>query len=245
MTSIALGAIGAEAVTNVIDRNIDSLMQRTKCRPLPSGAIGCGEALALGMITIAASLTLAGSLGALPLLLIAIGLLDNIVVYSLLSKRTTPWSIVLGSISGGVPVWAAFAAVRLPISAAGWLLGVLVMVWIPLHIWSIAYMYADDYRLAGVPVAPVAWSRRRFTSALAAASVLMLLIAIVANNLIWSGEAIPLLLADLAAAAMLAFTIGFARKPSEQGAKKLFMACNVYLLLLFLGVIFTVVVISR
>ena len=235
--SVALAAIGAEALTNVIDKDIDAQMERTKSRPLPTGAISQADALILGAITIAGSLMLAEALGPLTLLLIAIGLVDNIVVYSLLAKRTTPWSIVLGSVSGGVPIWAGYAAIRLPISAAGWLLGMLVLAWIPLHIWSIAYAYADDYRIAHVPMAPVAWSERRFGWTLAAASAVLFAIALVTDWLLFRGVAAAIFLANLAAATLLVAAVKFARQPSVLRAKQVFLACNIYLLLLFLGVI--------
>ncbi len=235
--SVALGAIGAEAFTNVIDKEIDSRMERTKSRPLPTNAISSGEALTLGAVAVAGSLMLAEALGTFPLLLIAIGLIDNIVIYSMLSKRTTPWSIVLGSVSGGVPIWAGYAAIRLPISAAGWLLGLLVLAWIPLHIWTIAYAYAEDYRVANVPMAPVVWSRRRFGWTLAAASVVLFGIALVGDGLLWHRQIAFVLLADLAAMALLIITTQFALQPSILRAKQAFMACNIYLLLLFIAII--------
>ena len=238
--SVALGAIGAEAFTNVIDKDIDSQMERTKSRPLPTGAMSSAEALTLGAVTIAASLMLAEALGPLPLLLIAIGLVDNIVVYSMLSKRATPWSIVLGSVSGGVPIWAGYAAIRLPISAAGWLLGLLVLAWIPLHIWTIAYAYADDYQSANIPMAPVAWTQRRFEWTLLAASLVLFAFAIITDGLLWRGNTAAVLVADLGALAVLASTIHFAQQPSILRAKQAFMSCNIYLLLLFLGVIASV-----
>ncbi len=233
---VALGAIGAEAFTNVIDKDIDSRMERTKSRPLPAGLITPAGALLFGSIAIVGSLVVAGLFGPVPLLFIAIGLIDNIVIYSLLSKRTTPWSIVLGSISGGVPVWAGYAAVRLPISPVAWLLGALVMAWIPLHIWSIAYAYADDYASAGVPMAPVAWSQRQFGMALVAASALLFAVALLGDALIWKGNIAIMIIADLAAAGVIGSAAKFARRPTVKQGKQVFMACNIYLLLLLVGI---------
>ncbi len=237
---VALGAMGAEAFTNVIDRDIDAKMERTKSRPLPAHLIRPGEALLFGSAAIAGSLIIAGLLGAMPFLFIAIGLLDNVIIYSLLSKRTTPWSIVLGSISGGVPVWAGYAAVRLPISPVAWLLGALVMAWIPLHIWSIAYAYSDDYAKAGVPMAPVAWSKRQFSLALAAASVLLFAVALLDDATIWRGDIAIMIVAGIAAAAVVDSAAKFAWHPSVHKGKQVFMICNIYLLLLFIGITITV-----
>ncbi|MCL5447124.1 MAG: UbiA family prenyltransferase [Actinobacteria bacterium] len=234
---VALGAIGAEAFTNVIDRDMDARMERTKSRPLPAHLIKPGEALLFGSAAITGSLIMAGLLGAVPFLFIAIGLLDNIIIYSLLSKRATPWSIVLGSISGGVPVWAGYAAIRLPISPGAWLLGALVMTWIPLHIWSIAYAYSGDYAKAGVPMAPVVWSQRQFGLALSTAAVIMFGVAVMGDAFVWRGGTAEILVADLAAATIVGAAMKFALRPSVHRGKQVFMVCNVYLLLLFIGII--------
>ncbi|MCL4433937.1 MAG: heme o synthase [Actinobacteria bacterium] len=234
---VALGAIGAEAFTNVIDRDMDARMERTKSRPLPAHLIKPGEALLFGSAAITGSLIIAGLLGAVPFLFIAIGLLDNVIIYSLISKRTTPWSIVLGSISGGVPVWAGYAAIRLPISPGAWLLGALVMAWIPLHIWSIAYAYSDDYAKADVPMAPVVWSQRQFGLALSTAAVILFGVAVMGDALIWKGSTAEMLVADLAAAIIVGAAMQFALHPTIRQGKHVFMVCNVYLLLLFAGII--------
>ncbi|MHB8263512.1 MAG: UbiA family prenyltransferase [Acidimicrobiales bacterium] len=234
---IALGAIGAEAFTNVIDKDMDARMERTKCRPLPARLIKPGEALLFGSVAIAGSLIVAGLLGPVPFLFIAIGLVDNIVIYSLLSKRSSPWSIVLGSISGGVPVWAGYAAIRLPISSGAWLIGALVMAWIPLHIWSIAYAYSADYAQAGVPMAPVVWSQRRFSSILIVAATILFGVAVMGDALAWKGDITAMLVADMAAAAVIGATVKFALHPSVHRGKQVFMVCNIYLLLLFAEII--------
>ena len=156
--AVALLSAGAESWTNIRDRDLDAVMPRTKGRPLVMGRISLGEAVLLAVILTAAGLALAVPLGPVAFMFLAFALVSNVVVYSLLTKRSTPWSIVLGSVVGALPLWAGAAAAREPVPAAAWMLGGMVGVWIFVHIWVIAVRYRDDYAAGAVPMAPLVWS---------------------------------------------------------------------------------------
>jgi protoheme IX farnesyltransferase len=157
--AVALLSAGAECWTNILDRDIDALMPRTARRPLPSGQIPVHNATALGAVLTGAGLFLAAALGTIPFLFLTFALINNVVVYSALTKRFTPWSIVLGAGVAPLTLWAGYAAVHEPISAAAWLLGAMVAVWVPVHIWAIALRYRADYARGNIPMAPVVWPR--------------------------------------------------------------------------------------
>lgn len=157
--AVALLSAGAECWTNLLDRDIDAVMARTRQRALPSKQVTVRSASVLGAFLTATGLVIAASLGPLPLLFLGFALLDNVIVYSALTKRATPWSIVLGSAVGPLTLWAGYAAVSVPVSAPALLLGAMVAAWVPVHIWAIATLYRDDYARAGVPMAPVVWGR--------------------------------------------------------------------------------------
>lgn len=169
--AVGLLAAGAECWTNLLDRDIDALMARTARRALPSGEISVRSAALLGATLSAAGLALAGALGPLVLVFLGFALVDNVVVYSALTKRATPWSIVLGSAVGPLTLWAGYAAISLPLSAPALLLGAMVAAWVPVHIWAIALRYREDYAAAGVPMAPLVWRRGTLAVALGASAV--------------------------------------------------------------------------
>ncbi len=171
--SVALLSAGAECWTNIHDRDIDALMPRTAGRPLVTGQISVREAALFGSACTAGGLALAAALGPIPLLFLAVALINNVVVYSMITKRATPWSIVMGSAVAPFTLWAGYAAVRVPIQPAVWLLGGMTGVWVFVHIWVIALRYRDDYALARVPMAPLVWSKVRLTWALAASALAM------------------------------------------------------------------------
>jgi protoheme IX farnesyltransferase len=173
VVAIALLSAGAECWTNLVDRDIDAVMRRTARRSLPAGAISVRKASILGAVLTVAGLTIAGFLGLLPFLFLTFALINNVVVYSLLTKRSTPWSIVLGSAVGPLTFWAGYTAISEPISAAAVLLGAMVAAWVPVHIWAIATRYRDDYTRAGVPMAPVVWTSRRLGVCLLISTMVM------------------------------------------------------------------------
>src|SRR3989475_303758 len=113
MTGIAIiaGTAGCNALTNYHDRDIDALMMRTRHRPLPSGRITPKAALTFGLGLISISLILAAVLNFFSLLWMALGILDNVGVYSLLLKRRSSLNILLGGFSGGLPVLFGWSAV--------------------------------------------------------------------------------------------------------------------------------------
>ena len=168
----ALGA-GAECFTNLIDRDIDSAMPRTAGRALPTGRISVRQAAALGAGLTAAGLAIGAGLGLFPFVFLLLAIIDNVVVYSALTKRATPWSVVLGAPVGSLVLWAGYTAVGRPLSGSAWLLGGAVAAWVPVHIWSIASRYRDDYSRAFVPMAPVVWRRGALALASLAAALAM------------------------------------------------------------------------
>ncbi len=89
----------------------------------------------------------------------ALGIIDNVIVYSVLLKRRSPTNILLGGFSGGLPVMFGWSAVTPgPIgsySLLSVLMAGLVFLWIPIHIWFLAVSSKADYSRANVPMLPV------------------------------------------------------------------------------------------
>jgi protoheme IX farnesyltransferase len=127
--ALTLGSAAANTLTNYHDRDIDGIMERTKSRPLPSGTISPPwKALVFGLVM--ASLSVA-----IPLLyfnplssaFMLVGLADNIVVYSLLLKRRSWLNIILGGVSGGMPVLVGYAAIANAVSPLALYMAALVI----------------------------------------------------------------------------------------------------------------------
>ncbi len=150
-TSLFLTISGSTILNMWYDRDIDLEMNRTCRRPLPSGEINPSEALVLGLVLSAAGTSMAFYFSVLFGLVIFAGLFFDVVIYTILLKRRTSWSIVIGGISGGMPVLAGRVFGLGSIDWIGILLAASILFWIPTHILTFNMKYIDDYNNAGVP----------------------------------------------------------------------------------------------
>jgi len=232
--ALGLSCMGARAVANYADRDIDRLMARTRRRPVPSGAIPAVHALYLGIALILAGLAVAVPFGPLVVLLIAAGLADNLLVYSRLTKRTTPLSIVLGAPSGGTPALVGYVAIAGGIDLTAILLAALVMVWTPIHIWSLAIRYREDYARANVPMLPVVIGVTRSARYVGYASIGLgswsLLYLLAASSRIAAPVSVGII--GLAVALIVA-SLWLVRKPTGEHAWQLFKLTSPYLALVY------------
>lgn len=151
MVTLFLAISGSTVLNMVYDRDIDARMARTARRPIPSGQVGVGEALRLGLAL--SALGVGGALALDPLygLVVGAGLMFDVVVYTIWLKRRTPWSIVWGGIAGGMPILAGRTLGAGRIEPIGLLLALAVLLWIPTHIMTFGIKHAADYQRAGVP----------------------------------------------------------------------------------------------
>jgi protoheme IX farnesyltransferase len=232
--ALTLSCMGARALANYVDRDIDALMERTRRRPLPSGAVPPLHALLLGLALTAAGLATSLTFGPLITALIGLGLADNLVVYALLTKRTSPLSIVLGAPSGGAPAFVGYVAVTGRIDLLAVVLAGFVMLWTPIHIWSLAIRCKDDYARAGVPMLPVAIGVLRSARYIGLASLAfgVLTVLLVAEGGVQLLGPIAALLVGLSGALIVA-SLWLVRSPTPGHAWVLFKFTSPYLGLLF------------
>lgn len=234
IVSLIAGSAGSEALTNYIDRDIDSIMLRTRRRPLVTGEIAPLKGLGLGLILVISSILILVAFGRfIAAGFMSVGIIDNVIIYSYLLKRRTPWSIVLGGFSGGFPVIVGWYTVTSAFSIIPWLLFTLVVVWIPVHIWSLAYRYKDDYKRARIPMLPVVFSNR--TSAVCISFSALLLVAFSILPYYFGEDSITyILVVALISVPLIFFAISFARKKDQKSSFTLFKYSSPYLTLIFI-----------
>lgn len=170
--SLFLATGGSTVLNMYFDRDIDARMARTAKRPLPAGRVNAPEALALGLLLTLGGLTWAAALDGAYALVVLAGVLLDVVVYTLLLKRRTPYSILIGGIAGGMPALAGRVLAVGRIDAVGLLLALGVLLWIPTHILTFSIKYRADYSRAGVPVFPERYGVRATRLVIAASGVL-------------------------------------------------------------------------
>ena len=150
-------AIASTTVVNMyFDRDVDAIMERTRHRPLVTGVFDPKLTLVLALtILILTTILSAVYINVLFATAIVAGFLFDIVAYTILLKRRTPFSIIAGAIAGGMPSLGGWAAATNRIDAAGLALSMLVVAWVPSHVWFLAYYHRNDYARANIPMLPV------------------------------------------------------------------------------------------
>jgi heme o synthase len=234
--AITFGSAAANTLTNYHDRDIDAVMERTKSRPLPSGRISPPwKALAFGLSLAVASVLLSLWFNVLAAAFMTIGLLDNIVVYSLILKRRSWVNIILGGISGGMPVLVGYSAIAGTVTPIAVYMAALVIVWIPTHIWSLAITVKDDYEAAKVPMLPVVFGQNTAAVCIAATSALLAVFSI-AIFLFTPVTLFYTISALVLGAVVLGYSAKLAIDKKTDTAWTLFKITSPYLTLIFLVV---------
>lgn len=172
---VSLLAMGGAALNQVLERDIDALMSRTRMRPLPRGEMKPGAAASIGCIVIMAGCAiLLAAGGPLPVLLGLAALAWYLAVYTPL-KRRTPLALPLGALCGALPPligWClaggALTDYRI-VTLAG-----LLFIWQVPHFWMLQERHADDYRRAGIPLVTISPGLFRLWLVALAATVMML-----------------------------------------------------------------------
>jgi protoheme IX farnesyltransferase len=155
---IGLAASSAAAINHVVDRRFDEQMARTMGRPIPSGAVTTGQALAYAAVIGAAAMLILWILvNPLTALLTFASLIGYAVLYTVWLKHVTPQNIVIGGAAGAAPPVLGWAAVTNSIDPHSLLLFLIIFAWTPPHFWSLAIARREDYARAGIPMLPVAY----------------------------------------------------------------------------------------
>ena len=150
-----LMASGTAALNQWYEREADRHMRRTAARPLPSGRLSSGGALAFGIaLSVGGFLDLWLGANLLAGLIGAFTLASYLFAYTPLKQRTW-WSTTVGAVPGAMPPMIGFAAAAGFISSEAWVLAAILFLWQFPHFYSIAWMYKDDYARAGIRMLPV------------------------------------------------------------------------------------------
>lgn len=229
----ALVAGGAAAFNEIIERDTDRLMRRTRNRPLPdhrmSVATATWFALALSVLGLV-QLTLGANR------LAAIVALATLVSYALVYtplKSRTALSTLVGGIPGALPPMIGWAAARAELSVGAWVLFAIVFLWQMPHFLAIAWMCREDYARAGLPMLPVVEPDGRSTGQQAVLYAAVLLPVSLAPTLIGLTGRIYFAGALVMGTAFLVLAVRFAQDRNNQSAKRLFLGSITYLPLMW------------
>jgi protoheme IX farnesyltransferase len=232
-----LSAGGAGAVNHFYDRDIDARMARTASRPVPSGRVAPGAALAFGCTLAALSFALlALTVNLLAASLALSGFLGYVLVYTVWLKRRTPQNIVIGGAAGAVPPLVGWAAVEGSLSGTSLYLFAIVFFWTPPHFWALSLLMKGEYAKVGVPMLPVVRGEAETRRQIVLYSVL--LYAVTQLPFCAGGFGVPYLVASLVlGAAFIAGAVVLARRADRRSALRLYLFSLAYLAALFAAMV--------
>jgi protoheme IX farnesyltransferase len=146
----ALVAGGTSAMNQVLERDVDARMERTRDRPLPAGRLSPGPAaLFAGGLSAFGIAYLAIAVNLLTGVLAALALVVYDLVYTPL-KRVHSLSTLVGAIPGALPIVGGWAAATGELGAGAWTLFTILFLWQLPHFLALAWLLKDQYRDAGL-----------------------------------------------------------------------------------------------
>lgn len=230
----ALVAGGASAFNQVIERNADSLMRRTRMRPVPDGRLQPAESLIFATaLSVFGLLILAAGVNSLSAAVALTTLLTYALIYTPLKRRSS-FSTVVGAIPGALPPVIGWAAARDGLSQGAWVLFGIVFLWQLPHFLAIAWIYREDYARAGFPMLPVIEPDGRSTARQAVFYCSALLPVSLAPTLLGMTNAAYFAAALVLGLLFLGLTLKFARTRASADARRLFFGSIIYLPLLWI-----------
>ncbi|MCK5360442.1 MAG: heme o synthase, partial [Gammaproteobacteria bacterium] len=133
---IGLGSAAGAVINQVVERESDAKMARTKNRPLPQGRVEQKNAFIFALMLAAGSVfILTAWINILTAVLTFASMIGYAVVYTMYLKKATPQNIVIGGLAGATPPLLGWVAVTNSIDPQGLLLVLIIYTWTPPHFW--------------------------------------------------------------------------------------------------------------
>ena len=229
--TIGIGLVaGAAAAFNcLVERKIDSLMARTRGRPLPRGELTPFATLLFsGIVGGMGLLLLYRYVNALTMWLTLATFVGYAVVYTVLLKPATPQNIVIGGAAGAMPPVLGWAAVTGDVGPEPLLLFLIIFIWTPPHFWSLALYRVQDYAKAGLPMLPVTHGARYTQLMIVLYTCALLAVTLLPYAIRMSGM-LYLIAALALGAVFLAYAVQLYREYSDRLARATFRYSIFYL----------------
>lgn len=240
LIATSLAVASSHVFNQILDRDIDAIMTRTRNRPLAAGRVSPAAAAVFGTVLFVLSLVImVWRVNVLSAWLVVAGMLFYVPIYTWWLKRTTPWCTLVGGISGAMPTLIGWASVTGEIGAPAFWLFVFMVIWQSPHFYALSLYRTDEYRKANLPVFVVAAGVPKTQRRIVSYSVIMVISTVLVYT---SGAAGPvyLALALIGGIAYLAGTIvAVARGEAEapKWGRRLFLSSYLYLALIFVSVV--------
>jgi protoheme IX farnesyltransferase len=232
---LSLGGYGLAGASNaynqIIERDIDALMVRTRNRPIPAGRMSVPYAFGIATTLLIIGLVLLYVLNPKTAMFGAISVFLYTCAYTPLKTRT-PLSVFVGAIPGAIPFMLGWVSASGSFGIEPGILFMIQFFWQFPHFWAIGWLMHSDYSRAGINMLPTGKPDR----ATALQIILYTLWTIVISIFPVFGFSGTLQLSIAAAIAvgivglvLLWYGFGVYRSQDEQAARKLMIVSIVYI----------------
>lgn len=227
--------VGASnAFNQIIEKDLDALMDRTKNRPIPSGRMSVNTAFLiatlftiLGIVTLYIVNPKTAMFGAISIFLYTS-------VYTPL-KTKTPLAVFVGAFPGAIPFMLGWVAATNDFGIEPGTLFMIQFFWQFPHFWAIGWMLDEDYKKAGFKMLPTGKKDRKTTVQIIMYTIWMIVISIL-PAFGFTGKlhlSIPAaIIVFLIGVGMLVFGIKLYNKKDNKSARNLMLASVSYISLM-------------
>lgn len=227
--------VGASNIFNqVIEKDLDAKMDRTKNRPLPSGRIAVNSALILGFILTFIGLVVLFIINPKTAMFGAISIFMYVSLYTPL-KTLTPLSVFVGAFPGAIPFMLGWVAATGNFGIEAGTLFLIQFFWQFPHFWAIGWFLFEDYEKAGFFMLPTG-KRDNKTAIQIILYTIWLIIASVLPVLGFTGalqlSVVAAVVVFLLGCWMLFYAIKLYKNRDAKTAKKLMLVSVTYITLL-------------
>ena len=233
----ALVAAGAAVLNQVLERDTDALMRRTRSRALPDGRVLPGDARLFGIVSAVSGLALlAAERHFIAAGLALATLITYLAIYTPLKRRSSLATLV-GAVPGALPPLIGWTASHGSLTPGAAALFAIVYLWQIPHFMAIAWMYRDDYATAGFPMLPVIDPAGRRAGRQAVVCAAALIPASALPTLAGVSGMAYLIVAVALGIGLLSLAISFAATRTDRSARRLFLGSITYLPILWIAMI--------
>ncbi len=225
----ALAGVGANALNQWMEADLDAGMQRTRHRPLPSERLTPSQAIAWAVATsVAGPAVLVLAVNPFTAALAVGAQVVYVLIYTPLKTRTSLCTLV-GACCGAVPPMIGWAAAAERLAYGAWVLAILLFVWQIPHALTLAWLHRRDYARAGLRILPTVDPSGRaacraillYCAALVPLSLTAVLAGIAGASYLIAASALGL--------GLFALALRLYRLRTRAAARLLFLAALVYL----------------
>ena len=227
--------VGASNVFNqIIERDPDKLMKRTKNRPLPTGRMSVTTAMIIGVLLTIFGLAILYTINPKTAMFGAISIFLYISVYTPL-KPVTPLAVFAGAIPGAIPFMLGWVAATGKFDIEPGMLFLIQFFWQFPHFWAIGWLQHEEYKKAGFNLLPTGEKNRKATTQILLYTVWMILVSVfpvlkITGSLYLSPVAAIIIF--ILGLIMLYYGFELHKKQTDKIARKLMLASVLYITLI-------------